>query len=250
MRSYDPTDEYDTKEAARLRAEPWMLELLDINPGYTSWGPHEDYMCDKNAGWRAPMFLATWAERPKLDDLNEVVNFYFSVGRKSVECNACNTGYNPATEAIHNGFYEHLSSKAQCWRYSITQDECDALIASKRAPVGSTAESVNARERIGRGLDTHDAINAHILIRTRAQRLGVYGTCPKCDGHMHVFTEDSARVSLTLWILHPRKGASRGCEIARIERAELPDVFAYLREAAARNAKRFGGVPGFDGATP
>lgn len=243
MRSYNPTDEYDTKEAARLRAEPWMLELLSINPGYASWGPHEDYMCDKNGGWRAPIFLATWADRPGLDDYNEVISFYFSVERDSIECDACKTGYNPATEALHNGFYEHLSSRAECWRYSITQDECDALIASKRVPAGSTAETVNARERIGRGFGTHDGINAHILIRTRAQRLGVYGTCPKCDGYMSVFTSETARVSLTLWILHPRKGASRGLEIATVRREELPEVFAYLRGAAARNADRFALVP-------
>lgn len=243
MRSYNPTDEYDTKEAARLRAEPWMLELLSINPGYASWGPHEDYMCDKNGGWRAPIFLATWADRPGLDDYNEVVSFYFSVERDSIECDACKTGYNPATEALHNGFYEHLSSKAECWRYSITQDECDALIALQRAPAGSTAETINARERLGRGPNTHDAINAHILIRTRGKRLGVYGMCPKCDGHMSVFTSETARVALTLWVLHPRKGASRGLEIATIQCEELPEVFAYLRSAAARNADRFGKVP-------
>ena len=243
MRSYSPTDKYDVEEAARLRAEPWMLDLLKINPGYTSWGPYEDSMCDKNSGWRAPMFLATWAERPGLDELNEVVNFYFSVGRTSVECDACESGYNPATNAVYDGFYEHTSSEAECWRCDITQDECDALVVAGRVKAGSTAAEVNARERLGRGLDTHDAINAMILVEARATRLGVYGLCEKCGGHRHVFTSETASVSLTLWILHPRKGASRGCEIAMIQREELPDVFTYLREAAARNAARFGAIP-------
>lgn len=242
MRSYNPSDKYDTEEAARLRAEPWMLELLNLNPGYTSWGPHEGYMMSKDSGWQAPMFLGTWAEHPGLDELNEVVNFYFSVSRPSVECDACKTGYNPATEAVHDGFYEHLSSKTECWRAKITQDECDALIAAGRVKAGSTAAEVNERERIGRGFGSHDAINIGILTKARATRLGVFGLCKKCGGHLRVFTSETANVSLTLWILHPRKGASRGCEIAKIQREELPEVFAYLREAADRNAARFGKV--------
>jgi hypothetical protein len=58
MRSFDPNDEYDVEELEKLHAEPWMLCLLDLNPEYVSWGPHEDYMWRKeDAGWAAPVTI-------------------------------------------------------------------------------------------------------------------------------------------------------------------------------------------------
>jgi hypothetical protein len=42
-----------------------------------------------------------------------------------------------------------------------------------------------------------------------------------------------------IWMLHPRKGCSRGVEVLEITESELPMVYAWLREAADRNAKRF-----------
>ena len=41
MRSLEYADE---KDIAEIMAQPWQLELLKMNPEYTSWGPHEDYM--------------------------------------------------------------------------------------------------------------------------------------------------------------------------------------------------------------
>jgi hypothetical protein len=52
-------------------------------------------------------------------------------------------------------------------------------------------------------------------------------------------------LGLVLWILHPRKGASRGVSIARVERTELPAVATWLQEAAERNAERFAGTSRF-----
>lgn len=46
-------------------------------------------------------------------------------------------------------------------------------------------------------------------------------------------------LTLQLWIIHPRKGASKGVEILSVSETELPDAVNYLRAAAVRNAKRF-----------
>lgn len=68
------------------------------------------------------------------------------------------------------------------------------------------------------------------------------GACKRCNGRGYVFTESRPYVSLTLWMIYPRKGASAGCLIRRIERDDLPAVMAWLASAAASNAKRFAGV--------
>ena len=47
MRSLEYADE---KDIAEIMAQPWQLELLKMNPEYTSWGPHEDYMWVINRG--------------------------------------------------------------------------------------------------------------------------------------------------------------------------------------------------------
>lgn len=44
---YPPNDEYDQDELKALNAEDWMIKVLDVNPGYNSWGPYEDYMSDE-----------------------------------------------------------------------------------------------------------------------------------------------------------------------------------------------------------
>lgn len=141
------------KEVEELKAEPWMLKLLELNPDYVDWGPYEAYMWklnDKEAkedgkkngcGWESHIILAGWQSFKSswTLNLNECINFYFSVIRES--------------------------------------------------------------------------------------------------------EDDIAHVSLTLWIIHPRFGASRGLEISFIQENELTDIFAYLREAAHRNAKRFMKIP-------
>jgi hypothetical protein len=98
------------------------------------------------------------------------------------------------------------------------------------------AEEVNQKERSG---SVHDAINRMLLIKYRAERLGVYGECMVCEGHGYVYTAPTPTLALTLWVLHPRKGASRGVEIASVREDGLPAVRAYLRAAAERNADRF-----------
>lgn len=254
-------DEHDVKELEELGAEPWMVELLALCPDYVGWGPHEDYMwCREDAGWRSPIIVQDWSKFDlQLDGLNEVVNFYFAVDKPWKECEACGrTGLNPATKAIEDDFYGFRDPKDR-WCDKITQDEVDMLVEEGRlfdlypshedwvkAQAGEiprphfTAEQVNAHQHRG-ALCGHDAINRWALVRHRAKRLGVYGLCEYCNGHGKVAT-GPVRVSLVLWLLHPRKGASRGVEVENITQADLPAVFAFLKEAADRNQERFAAV--------
>lgn len=249
LRSYDPSDPDDVADATRHTLQPWQLALLAMNPPYVYWGPDEDYMADANAGWRSPMCVAGWADVLTLNDLNECVHFYFSAGRPTAQCPRCGgDGYHPESASVTQTFYPHMCEgagrpRSEAWNDRITQDEVDALVAAGRVPAGSTAAAVNASQRTGGLLASHDAINRHILIETRLKRLGLPITCPGCGGRGEVFTTDVAQVTLTLWILHPRKGASRALRVDQILESDLPQVFAFLREAAARNAQRFAAIP-------
>lgn len=276
-----PSDDDDRKEVERQRIQPWMLDCLKLNPEYVYWGPYEDYMWKpganepdpeppsnlvdamftprKSHGWDSRVITEKWADLGfGLDELNEVVNFYFYAERDAKKCAACDgSGHNAATKLIADTFYEHSSPTGEFWSDKITQDEADALVAHSRlhdltsvfvagdgwkkkdAP-NPTAEEVNTWQR-GRGIG-HDAINRWILVETRAKRLGVYGSCETCDGEGHLFTADHARLGLVLWVLHPRKGCSRGVDVKNVREDELPAVFAYLAEAAQRNADRFKGI--------
>jgi len=82
---------YDEEEAAELNAERWQLDLLNLNPSYVHWGPHEDYMWKEKEGWDGRVINDTWADFGPwpLDEYNECVNFYFSVIRDSKDCPTC-----------------------------------------------------------------------------------------------------------------------------------------------------------------
>src|SRR5574340_424499 len=96
---------YDENDAAELNAEPWQIDLLNLNPSYVCWGPHEDYMWKENEGWDGRVINETWtAFGPwALDSCNECVNFYFSVIRDSMDCPSCGgNGYHPdAQEGVN-----------------------------------------------------------------------------------------------------------------------------------------------------
>lgn len=238
-----PTGDDDRKELDRLNAEPWMTECLSLNPSYVHWGPGEDYMSTRGDGWGASQEADTWeAFGPwGLDDLNEMVNFYFEVTRAAVTCEACDgSGENPATKKIADAFYD-FDGTGERWCDNITQDEADALAEKGRVPKGTSAADINAANRSGGPMARlgHDGINRWILVETRAKRLGVNGTCETCGGHGHVFTAPAATLGIVLWYLHPRKGCSRGVRVKEIRRDELPAVLAFLKTAADRNAERF-----------
>src|SRR5574343_669407 len=238
MRSYDPNSEYDAEQLKKIKAEPWQVELLLLNPDYTCWGPHEDYMWKEESGWDSRQLFESWDDFGpwELDDLHEIVNFYFSVSRASKECESCSgSGLTQAADKLNNTFHSW-------WGKNLTQDEADALWDANRLrrdfKEKPTAEQVNEWAKTARGL-AHDAINRHICLDARTKRLGIEKHCPDCKGDGYIYTSDVSTVSLTLWMLHPRKGCSRGVEVANITQDELPKVFSYLRQAADRNANRF-----------
>lgn len=261
MRHYDKNDKYDRDYAKKLKAEPWMLELIKLNKHYTAWGCFEDYMYREDAGWESRSILQTFDEMWGLDDLNECVNYYFNVTRAHKKCVECNeSGYNPETKKISDTFYD-FEGTGNRWCDKITQDEVEALVKHGRLrdvvgrscyydeelntwigwennvkieiepPTMPLAEDINENERTGMG---HDAIDRAILIETRAKRLRVFGYCEYCKGNGYIYTSDTAKLGLQLWILHPRKGCSKGVYIENIKQEDLPKVKKYLLEARDR----------------
>lgn len=244
----------DSKEIKEIKAQPWQIELLKINPDYTAWGPYEDYMSGNEGSYDAAMKNTTWQsfKNLQLDDYNECVNFYFELTRKSENC-SCGDGYHPDARHVVDSFYNHKAPNGIGWKDKITQDEYEALVEKGRIDYKNyrlppeqrvllTLEEVNA-ENAARGGMGHDFINQCILIETRLKRLGIEKDCQICNGKAYNYIEDFARVNLILWMIHPRKGASRGVEIKNIEQKNLPEVFAFLRQAAMRNAQRFSKIP-------
>lgn len=241
---------FDEENAAELNAEGWQLDLLKLNPAYVHWGPHEDYMWKEKDGWDSRIISESWNKFGpwSLDEMNECVNFYFSVDRATKECPCCGgSGYHLKSQDVVNTFYSHSNPRGEHWNDKITDDEVAALLEAGRLSDFTrggkvpTSREVNAAQ--GHGFMGHDAINRHILIEARLKRLGIPITCDDCGGDGCVFTAEEARVSLTLWILHPRKGCSRGVEISLVEQDDLPAIYAWLSEAAKRNSERFAAIP-------
>lgn len=238
MRYYPEKD--DQQELELLHADSWQIELLKKNPSYLGWGNYEDYMWKKGSGWDCAVELKSWSEHWKLDELNELVNFYFEVYRENHKCEHCEgSAYNKATFQLSEDFYD-FQNTGRRWCDNITQDEVVALQAQGRLEKRSlTAHEVNqANKKAGLGYLNHDGINRWILIETRAKRLGIWGTCEHCyEGY--IYDEPKAKVGLQLWMIHPRKGCSRGVFIKEIKENEVPKVIKYLKKAAERNQERF-----------
>jgi hypothetical protein len=296
------TDKWEKDELKRLNAAPWMVEQLKLNPGYTFWGPHEDYMGKEGDGWDSRVLLDTWSDfKFELDEYNECVNFYFEINRDAENCATCGgSGNHPDAQWISESFYSHSSpfkdktlgelraeqvmsrfgapgnerktvgyfpseeilakygvefrrfcdemARFKAWNDRITEDELEALRKSSRLfnygrdEAAITVEQVNLAQN-QRGMMGHDGINRSILIEARCKRLGVPHLCPTCDGHGSTFTEPAGHLTVVFWMLHPRKGCSRGVEVQRVEQSELPAVYKYLRQAALRNDQRFSKIP-------
>ncbi|WP_394831687.1 hypothetical protein LVJ94_34760 [Pendulispora rubella] len=136
---------------------------------------------------------------------------------RSAHCVACGgTGLNPATKQISDDFYG-LAKPKRRWVNAITQDEVQALVdedrlgafthtfvqgqyVKKDPPYVPTAREVNAWSRQGLG---HDTVNQHILVRTRAKRLGVYGLCEVCTGEGELWPDDDTRKKAEAWEPEP-----------------------------------------------
>lgn len=151
---------HDEIDWRKIRPEPWQVDMLRLNPHYTSWGCFEDYMCKGGEGWDSRLIYdstrddgAIWG----LNDYNECVNFYFDIQREWNTCEFCK---------------------------------------------GEQAE------------------------------------CIHCDNNGFIFGSP-AMLGLQLWLLHPRKGCSRGVYIKEVRREDVGEVIGMLKTAAKRNADRF-----------
>ena len=223
----------------------WMLGALDANGDrYFSWGNHEDYMCDDSDRWSSPVEVSSPSELWELDDFNEVANFYFFAYRNEKTCPDCDGRcYNEETRRLDGSFYGRGG-----WERDLTQDEIDALFAKGRIRWEDESPDANeynsrARTDVPPFYYDHDAIDRMICVRTRAKRLGVFGWCPTCDGRGSLTVDNHWRLGLQLWVLHPRKGASRGLICTDIAEGELPQVYAYLRGARDRMANVWAALP-------
>jgi hypothetical protein len=76
---YYPTNDFEFKELNDLEAKEWQIDCLKLNPNYNSWGNDEGYMSDENGQWSSPIQLDSVSELFELDDLNELINFYFNI---------------------------------------------------------------------------------------------------------------------------------------------------------------------------
>jgi hypothetical protein len=257
MKTYNKKDKYDVKEALKIGAEDWQLELLKLNPEYVFWGIGEDYMRAEGSGWDSAIIHKEWGEHAPigLDDLNEVVNFYFEICRESKECPSCEGEcYHEKARDIARSWYQYQCRLGEIsWSRSLTKDEIKALVKARRLSDLThefiegkgwvektpkklpTLEEVNEWARKGIG---HDAINRCICIEARLKRLGLPQWCEECEGDGRVYIEPKPHVNIVLWLIHPRKGASRGVQI-RITQNDLPKVFEFLKEASKRNVNRF-----------
>ena len=157
-------------------------------------------------------------------------------------------------------FCEKMRDGDGYWNDKLTQDEVDALIEAGRLrdfthkwsrkngfvpktnPI-VTADEVNAWQR--KGGSGHDAINMWIACEQRFKRLGLPEKCPACNGYGNIFTEPDSHLALVLWMILPRKGASRGVHIKHIDECQLKEVSKWLLEAKKRNNERFAKISEF-----
>ena len=272
MRKYpDLNYEYDKEDLKKLNVKQWQLDLLKLNPEYVYWGNYEDYMWRDDKGWESRCFLDSFKDMWELDEYNECVNFYFELYRENHRCPICNgQGLNESTLDLYNTWYKHLNYQNYSWSDKLEKEEVLALAKEGRLHNFykglhvyfdkernkwkihnykknkdfyvnriklPSPEEVNDFYRSGMG---HDSINCWICVEARAKKLGVYGKCDNegCDNGF-IYDEEKGKVALQLWILHPRKGCSKGVYIKEVKKKDLLKIFDYLLEAKKRNSKRF-----------
>lgn len=236
-----PGDDYNKRLVEWIAPEEWMVECLKMNPNYTSWGPYEEYMSkNDDGGWDNPMIFKTWKEFGplKLDKYNEIVNFYFEIERKSEPCEFCGeSGLNENAKIFHETW--ECNNETIC-ENTMTQIALDALwehdFLKKKFKAKPTLEEFIAWSVTRQG---NIELSYLISCELNNKNNGYFSHCKKCKGHRRNFTEPEAKLGLVLWILHPRRGCSRGFHIKKIQREELPNVVKLLQEAAQRNSDRF-----------
>ena len=237
------TEENYQNDLIDILAEPWQVELLEMNPQYTGWGIDEGYMTTKGDGWGTSEEYLSWDDFSSfdVDKLNEVVNFYFELSRDSKECPDCKHGYSPRAWELKSSFYDNSDNS---WKNNLSQEVVDILWKENNIPHNfkkkPLAEEVNDWSK---NTPPFTSLNDWAVVRSQCEVEGVSISCATCGGEGRLFTGEKCDVSLSIWVLHPRKSSSRGWKINNITEADLPEIFALLRHARDRNAERFARIP-------
>jgi len=93
-----------------------------------------------------------------------------------------------------------------------------------------TPEEVNEWNRWGMG---HDSCNQWICVKAKAERLGVYGNCPVCDGHGNYFCDEKYRKLSDEWEgFDPPKGPGYQLWETTSEGSAMSPVFETPEELA------------------
>lgn len=219
MMQFDPNDEWDVDYVKKIGAEPWMLDALAINPSYCGWHPGDDYMLGsarpgEHGGFGHAIKIKSWGEFTfPLDEMNVFADFHFNVHADETCCTACNSsGYSEVARAV-------IGSLVGVLLRTLSPEE-QAAVRKVSLAADSEAISSSGRDAVAR------------------MRLGAAIHCADCEGS-GVSSFNNTRLQLELWVLHPRKGASRGVIIDRIEKHEVKEACDFLRKAAEANAQRF-----------
>ena len=243
MRDYPETPEDKAHMVETYAPKPWMVEELRKNWQYVSWGPHEDYQWVSDFFHpNSPRTYPNWnnfccsfqgGDHPSDESDRsggEVVGWYFQLARNFKDCEACKrTGLNCRSREIKD-----------TWRFSLTQDEVDVLVADGRLEefltVSNEAQVARLLEqgKIGQqhaqelsakisegttrwreGVSAQEVNSEHvcaidalmwICVELRAKRLGVWGLCSGCSGEGSIPVEDQGRLQLVLWVINHNTG--------------------------------------------
>lgn len=269
MRDY-PSD-LNEKDVIDLKADTWQLDMLKLNSGYNHWGVYEDSMSSTES-WRGRIINETWEDfEIELDDLNVLVNFYFEVYRENKNCELCDgSGLNEATKQLEDDWYD-FNNTGRKWKNSLTKVEIFALMkcgriedingikkvfdtekniwhtwtsGNKSKCDAPTEDEIPNPDTINNNIK-HDGINRWTCVKARAKHLGIYGDCEYCNDGIE-YTSDKAKLSLQLWIIHPRKGAARGVYIKNIKEEEIDSVIDFLQKGVLMMNETFDPIVNFD----
>jgi hypothetical protein len=137
------------------------------------------------------------------------------------ECAACGgDGLTREARAVADTFYPHqiewgntAKANALAWHDKIGQAEVDYLVKKGRLrtwvpgeggeggswhSVPRTAGEVNAANQRN-GIDCHDTLNRHLLVKFRCKRLGIPLRCATCKGHGTTEKYEGQRAEAEAW---------------------------------------------------
>ena len=84
-----------------------------------------------------------------------------------------------------------------------------------------------------------DSIRREALINYRIKKFGMPLCCDNCKGKGGIYANPDCNLSVVFWIIHPRKGCSRGILVHKVAREDFPDVLEFLKKSHERNTERF-----------